>query len=104
MSVLLGVRLSAACECLCSACVHQVAVTSFAFSKFCLEPSEQQPLPDFASMEAAMVWRWGSSLERQEYFGSQGVRGCWHLLMAIAGLSVLFTAAMLSQGAPGILC
>lgn len=88
-AVLLGVGLSAAWECLCSTCVHQVADTSLVFSRFFLEPSEQQHL------EAAVVWHWRSTLKRLECFDSRGSED--------AGLSVPITAAALSWGASGIL-
>lgn len=91
-------RFSAAWNHLYSAFVHQVAVASFVSAKFCLEPSEQQPLPDFPSVEAATgeaVWKgraalfWGQRLLTPD---------------TIAGLSVLFTTAVLSWGTSGILC
>lgn len=52
--------------CLHSAFVHQVAVASFVFSKFCLEPSEQQPLPDCQRGSSR-----GLALRKQ--FGKAGV-------------------------------
>lgn len=60
-------RLSAAWGHLYSTFVHQVAVTSFVSTKSRTEPSGQQPLPEFASVEAAM----GLALAKQ--FGKAGL-------------------------------
>lgn len=72
-------RFPAAWNHLCSTFVHQVAVASFIAAKFCLEPSQQQPLPDFPSVEAATgeaVWKGRNALL---VLGSEAAGTCsWH--------------------------